>query len=226
MEVDPTSFLSEEQIVKFEKDFANWQKWQRYHQYRGIRQSHEVLRTLRTKPNRGWAPKHTCRNYKEGDSTINIHEFLTLIARGMEGTYYKEENYKAFREFDLDGNGLISVAELRELMTDLSQEEVECNISEVDIDGHGQINYGEFVRVFMRLWFCYLVWFLSIDLICFSFFDLELDVFVLLFHLCSPINIFWRFTVLETILLKFICNWNLIAATDPTAFYFQDFIFN
>ena len=56
-----------------------------------------------------------------------------------------------FRVFDKDGNGYISVAELRHVMTNLGEkltdEEVDEMIREADIDGDGQVNYEEFVTM-------------------------------------------------------------------------------
>jgi hypothetical protein len=55
--------------------------------------------------------------------------------------------------FDKDGNGFISAAELRHVMTNLGEkltdEEVDEMIREADIDGDGQINYEEFVKMMM-----------------------------------------------------------------------------
>ena len=49
------------------------------------------------------------------------------------------------RVFDKDGNGFISAAELRHVMTNLGEkltdEEVDEMIREADIDGDGQVNY-------------------------------------------------------------------------------------
>jgi calmodulin len=52
---------------------------------------------------------------------------------------------KAFRVFDKDGNGFISAAELRHVMTNLGEkltdEEVDEMIKEADLDGDGLVNY-------------------------------------------------------------------------------------
>ena len=61
------------------------------------------------------------------------------------------ELIEAFKIFDRDGNGFISAAELRNVMTNrggkLTDEEVDKMIREADVDGNGQINYAEFVKM-------------------------------------------------------------------------------
>ena len=52
---------------------------------------------------------------------------------------------EAFRVFDKEGNGYISAAELRHVLTNLGErlkdEEVDEMIREADLTGDGQINY-------------------------------------------------------------------------------------
>lgn len=55
------------------------------------------------------------------------------------------------RVFDKDGNGFISAAELRHVMTNLGEkltdDEVEEMIREADVDGDGKVNYdGVYIR--------------------------------------------------------------------------------
>lgn len=56
--------------------------------------------------------------------------------------------------FSQDGNGFISAAELRHVMTNLGEkltdEEVDEMIREADIDGDGQVNYEGKPKVFLR----------------------------------------------------------------------------
>merc|ERR1712072_1355531 len=63
----------------------------------------------------------------------------------MKDTDSEEELIEAFKVFDKDGNGFISAAELRHVMTNLGEklidEEVDEMIREADVDGDGQINY-------------------------------------------------------------------------------------
>ncbi|KAG8484857.1 hypothetical protein CXB51_021279 [Gossypium anomalum] len=89
----------------------------------------------------------------DGNGTIDFPEFLNLMARKMKDTDSEEELKEAFRVFDKDQNGFISAAELRHVMTNLGEkltdEEVDEMIREADVDGDGQINYDEFVKVMM-----------------------------------------------------------------------------
>lgn len=59
----------------------------------------------------------------------------------------------AFKIFDKEGNGLISVTELRHIMItlgdQLNEDEVNELLREADSDGDGFINYEEFIRTLM-----------------------------------------------------------------------------
>lgn len=68
-----------------------------------------------------------------------------MMARKMTNMDSQEELTEAFKVFDRDGNGLISAAELRHVMTNLGEkltdEEVDEMIREADVDGDGHVNY-------------------------------------------------------------------------------------
>uniref|UniRef100_A0A2K6QHQ0 EF-hand domain-containing protein n=1 Tax=Rhinopithecus roxellana TaxID=61622 RepID=A0A2K6QHQ0_RHIRO len=82
------------------------------------------------------------------DMIIDFCEFLTMMARKIKATDSEEEIREAFSK---DGNGSVSAAELRHVMTNLGEkltdEEVDETIREADTDGDGQVNYEEFVQM-------------------------------------------------------------------------------
>ena len=61
----------------------------------------------------------------------------------MKDTDSEEEIREAFKVFDKDGNGYISAAELRHVMTNLGEKLSEAEVSEMireaDVDGDGQV---------------------------------------------------------------------------------------
>lgn len=68
-----------------------------------------------------------------------------MMAKKMKDSDSEDELKEAFKVFDKDGNGFISAAELRHVMTNLGEkltdEEVDEMIREADTDGDGQVNY-------------------------------------------------------------------------------------
>ncbi|KAH7963088.1 hypothetical protein HPB52_019520 [Rhipicephalus sanguineus] len=84
--------------------------------------------------------------------TIDFPEFLTIMAKeDIRSADVDEEIREAFKVFDRNGDGFVSVAELRHVMTTmgekLTHEEVDEMIREADQDGDGRINYEEFVNM-------------------------------------------------------------------------------
>jgi calmodulin len=66
----------------------------------------------------------------------------------------EDDIIEAFRVFDKDGNGTISAAELRHVMTNLGEkltdEEVDEMIREADVNGDGIIDYKEFTKIILN----------------------------------------------------------------------------
>ena len=103
------------------------------------------------------------RKMKDTDSEEEIREAFRFVK--ISKIFHFFENFPFFRNFsiffwkpitffsvfDKDGNGYISAAELRHVMTNLGEkltdEEVDEMIREADIDGDGQVNYEEFVAM-------------------------------------------------------------------------------
>ncbi|PSR86744.1 Calmodulin like [Actinidia chinensis var. chinensis] len=89
----------------------------------------------------------------DGNGTIDFLEFLNLMARKMKDTDSEEELKETFRVFDKDQDGFISAADLSHVMTNLGEnltdEDIDSIICAADVDGDGQINYEEFVKIMM-----------------------------------------------------------------------------
>ena len=83
----------------------------------------------------------------DGNRTIDFLEFLSVMTRKMKVT--DEDLIEAFKVFYRDGNGFISAAESRKVLTNLGEkltdEEVDEMIREADVNGDCQINHEEFV---------------------------------------------------------------------------------
>ncbi|KAM9537674.1 uncharacterized protein ACIB01_011985 [Guaruba guarouba] len=88
---------------------------------------------------------------KEGTEKISFSGFLRVITRKMIEKDSKEEILKAFKLFDDDETGKISFKNLkhiaRELGENLTDEELQEMIDEVDGDGDGQVNEQEFLSI-------------------------------------------------------------------------------
>merc|ERR1711886_15653 len=143
--------LTEEQIAEFKEAFSLFDK-----DGDGTITTKElgtVKRSLGQNPTEAELQDMINEVDADGNGTIDFPEFLSLMARKMKDTDTEEELIEAFNVFDRDGNGFISAAELRHVMTNLGEkltdEEVDEMIREADVDGDGQINYEEFVKMMM-----------------------------------------------------------------------------
>ncbi|KAG2696627.1 hypothetical protein I3843_07G065000 [Carya illinoinensis] len=77
---------------------------------------------------------------------------------GVLSEVLSEEQIAEFQEafclFDKDGDGCITIEELATVIRSLdqnpTQEELQCMINEVDVDGNGTIEFGEFLNLMAR----------------------------------------------------------------------------
>ncbi|TRM65091.1 hypothetical protein BD626DRAFT_490877 [Schizophyllum amplum] len=99
----------------------------------------------------------------DGDGRVNFREFLMLM--GADASFFRpddmavdgapsaadKEAREIFRSFDKDGNGTVSVDELREILesfgTRLSPAQAEAMMQEADTNGDGAVGYEEFVKM-------------------------------------------------------------------------------
>ncbi|KAJ8982606.1 hypothetical protein NQ317_005078 [Molorchus minor] len=95
----------------------------------------------------------------DGDGNVSFEEFVDIAwsaSAGNDPDHFvsREEEEKelrdAFRVFDKHNRGYITASDLRAVLQclgeDLSEEEIEDMIKEVDVDGDGRIDFYEFVN--------------------------------------------------------------------------------
>lgn len=103
---------------------------------------------------------------KDGTGKISFADFQQLMTVKMAEKDSNEEILKAFRLFDDDETGKISFKNLKrvakELGENLNDEELQEMIEEADLDGDGEVNEDEFLRVMKKT---SLYW-LSTNLLC------------------------------------------------------------
>lgn len=143
--------LTEEQISEFKEAFSLFDK-----DGDGCITTKElgtVMRSLGRNPTEAEVQDMINEVDADGNGTIDFPEFLNLMSRKMKDADSEEELMEAFKVFDKEQNGFISAAELRHLMTNLGEkltaEEVDEMIREADVDGDGQVNYKEFVKMML-----------------------------------------------------------------------------
>ena len=89
----------------------------------------------------------------DNSSSVDFNQFLKMMAKRAQDNAPEQELREAFKLFDKDGHGFVSASEMRHLVTNrgerLTEEEADEFIKEADIDGDGQINYEEFLKMML-----------------------------------------------------------------------------
>ncbi|KAF3627290.1 Calmodulin-3 [Capsicum annuum] len=143
--------LNEDQIVEFQEAFNLFDK--DGDGCISVEELATVIRSLDQNPTEEELQEMINEVDVDGNGTIEFTEFLNLMAKKIKETDGEEELKEAFKVFDKDQNGYISATELRHVMINLGEkltdEEVEQMIREADLDGDGQVNFDEFVKMMM-----------------------------------------------------------------------------
>jgi len=91
---------------------------------------------------------------QDGSGELEFDEFLGLAARFLveeDAEAMQEELREAFRLYDKEGNGYINVSDLREILRalddNISEDELDEMITEIDTDGSGTVDFDEFMEV-------------------------------------------------------------------------------
>eukprot|EP00565_Helicotheca_tamesis_P007886 CAMPEP_0185724060 /NCGR_PEP_ID=MMETSP1171-20130828/663_1 /TAXON_ID=374046 /ORGANISM="Helicotheca tamensis, Strain CCMP826" /LENGTH=149 /DNA_ID=CAMNT_0028391835 /DNA_START=108 /DNA_END=557 /DNA_ORIENTATION=- len=111
----------------------------------------EIMRSLGTNSTKEELREMVNSVDENGDNMIDFDEFLVLMKSRKKNDDPDKELRDAFNVFDKDGSGAISRQELQSLMQklgqNLSKEELDAMMSEVDEDGNGEIDFEEFKRM-------------------------------------------------------------------------------
>ena len=87
------------------------------------------------------------------DGQIYFNQFLKIMARRLKDVKEDEDNYlkSLFANLDRNKNGLISIHEIRYIVThfgeDISENDIETIMREADTDGDGLISFEEFMTI-------------------------------------------------------------------------------
>ncbi|NXH74279.1 CETN1 protein, partial [Hydrobates tethys] len=88
---------------------------------------------------------------EEGSGKLTFKLFLEVMTQKMAEPCLKKLILEAFRVFDCDGTGKISFENLkvvaREVGEDITDEELQEMIDEADVDGDGEVDKQEFLRI-------------------------------------------------------------------------------
>ncbi|XP_009472883.1 PREDICTED: caltractin-like [Nipponia nippon] len=88
---------------------------------------------------------------EEGSGKLTFQSFLQVMTQKMAAPCLEKEILEAFEAFDCDGTGKISFENLKvvasEVGEDITDEELQEMIDEADVDGDGEVDKQEFLRM-------------------------------------------------------------------------------
>jgi len=89
-----------------------------------------------------------------GSDSIDTNQFLGWMGNRMTDNYNTDDLVLAFKAFDKDGNGFISIPELRFVLCclgdKLDDEAVDAMLDQADPTGCGSVQYEPFIRNMMN----------------------------------------------------------------------------
>lgn len=88
------------------------------------------------------------------DSKIDFSEFLDLMTAKMSENDTKDDIKKVFKLFDEEGNGFVSVQDLKrvakELQENMDEVELQEMIDRADSDGDGKVTFEDFYKIMTK----------------------------------------------------------------------------
>merc|ERR1711920_611733 len=113
-----------------------------------------AMRAMGFEPKRDEVRRMIMESDRDGSGTITLETFQSVMAGKMRSRDPKEEAVKAFRLFDDDETGAISLKNLRrvakELGENMTDDELQLIIDYCDLDQRGQISMEDFCNVLLQ----------------------------------------------------------------------------
>lgn len=146
-----SSNLTEQQIAEFKEAFALFDK-----DNTGSINSNElatVMRSLGLSPSEAEVADLMNEIDVNGSNKVEFSEFLALMSRQLKNSDSEQELLEAFKVFDKNGDGFISAAELKHVLTSIGEKltdaEVDELLNEVS-DGSGEIDIQQFAALLTK----------------------------------------------------------------------------
>eukprot|EP00299_Pterocystis_sp_00344_P007562 c2504_g1_i1.p1 GENE.c2504_g1_i1~~c2504_g1_i1.p1 ORF type:complete len:150 (+),score=48.01 c2504_g1_i1:41-490(+) len=111
-----------------------------------------VLRSLGQNPTNEQLREMISIVDSDHSGTIDFGEFLNMMARKLIDTNIEEELIQAFRVFDENNNGYITLPQLRQILTTfggMGQDQFDEMISTAEDEHDGKVYYVRFVKRLM-----------------------------------------------------------------------------
>lgn len=84
----------------------------------------------------------------DGNGVIEYNEFVAIVSQRMRGNLDDDELRDAFRVYDKENSGYITIGQVRRVLIDLDSVPVDDDLDEVfhlyDNDNDGKLSYEEF----------------------------------------------------------------------------------
>jgi calmodulin len=110
----------------------------------------QVMRSLGLNPTNKEVADLIAEVDKNGNQRLDFQEFVAFMSKHWHERDQEAELREAFRLFDRDNSGYITINELKQVMLNmgekLNQEELEDMMREADVNRDGKLDYQEFVQ--------------------------------------------------------------------------------
>jgi Ca2+-binding EF-hand superfamily protein len=113
-----------------------------------------ALRSLGVNPSLKELKESMARFDLDSSGLIDFNSFAALYSQKLKEEITQEDLARYFSVFDRDGDGTISIEELKRLLSSvgevMTEHELDTVFNDADLDGDGLIDYNEFSAMLLR----------------------------------------------------------------------------